>query len=93
MTELYSAEAAPRLFECDLDRSQTKMPGDYLPDAPGVLIAGKDMLRRQLRWLIWLVVRSSPITRRTNVCVSLHASNNRMRENSLKGHVPAALWA
>src|SRR5450756_247254 len=48
---------------------------------------------RQLRWLICLVVHSSPITRRTNVCVSLHASNNRMRENSLKGHVPAALWA
>jgi hypothetical protein len=40
MMELYSDRTAPRLFECDLDRSQTKMPDDYLPEAPGVLIAG-----------------------------------------------------
>jgi hypothetical protein len=26
-------------------RSQTKMPDDYLPEAPGVLIAGEEMLR------------------------------------------------
>jgi hypothetical protein len=45
MTDLHTDEAAPRLFECDIDRSQTKMPDDYLPDAPGVLIAGEDMLR------------------------------------------------
>jgi hypothetical protein len=45
MTELYSDEAALRLFECDIDRSRTKLPDNYLPDAPGVLIAGKDMLR------------------------------------------------
>src|SRR5450759_3665284 len=47
----------------------------------------------KLRRLTWLVVRSSPIARRTNVCVSLHSNNNRMRENSLEDHVPAALWA
>jgi hypothetical protein len=45
MPELYTDGAAPRLFECDLDRSQTKIPDDYLPEAPGVLIAGEDMLR------------------------------------------------
>jgi hypothetical protein len=45
MTDLHTDEAAPRLFECVLDRSQTKMPDDYLPEAPGVLIAGEDMLR------------------------------------------------
>jgi hypothetical protein len=45
MTGLYLDEAAPHLFERFIDRSQTKMPDDYLPAAPGVLIAGKDMLR------------------------------------------------
>src|SRR5450830_1707896 len=47
----------------------------------------------KLRRLTWLVVRSSPIARRTNVCVPLHSSNNRMRENGLEGHARAALWA
>lgn len=45
MTELYLEEAAPRLFECDINRSKTKLPDDYLPEAPSVLIAGKDILR------------------------------------------------
>jgi hypothetical protein len=45
MANLHTDDTAPRLFECDLDRSQTKIPDDYLPDAPGVLIAGEDMLR------------------------------------------------
>src|SRR5664280_2042546 len=45
MANLHTDDTAPRLFECDIDRSQTKMPDDYLPGAPGVLIAGEDMLR------------------------------------------------
>lgn len=44
MTGLNMDEAAPRLFECNLDRSQTKMPDDYLPEASGVLIVGEEML-------------------------------------------------
>jgi hypothetical protein len=46
-----------------------------------------------LRRLTWLVVRSSPIAWRTNVCAYLHSSDNRMRENGLERHARAALWA
>ena len=45
MSNLALINAAPRLFECDVDRGQTEMPDYYLPAAPGVLIAGEDMLR------------------------------------------------
>jgi hypothetical protein len=37
MSKLYSG--------CDLDRSQTELPADYLPQAPAVMIAGEDLLR------------------------------------------------
>jgi hypothetical protein len=45
MKQLALKSTAPNLFECDVDRSQTEMPDYYLPTAPGVLIAGADMLR------------------------------------------------
>src|SRR5271156_1003597 len=35
----------PLLIECLIDREQTEMPSDYLPEAEGMLIAGKAMLR------------------------------------------------
>ena len=44
MTKLALKNTAPVLFECDVDRSQTRMPDYYLPTSPGVLIAGSDML-------------------------------------------------
>jgi hypothetical protein len=34
-----------RLFECDIDRSETALPDQYLPDAPGVMIAGSTALK------------------------------------------------
>ena len=44
MRKMALKNTAPNLFECDIDRSQTEMPDYYLPTAPGVLIAGPDML-------------------------------------------------
>ena len=44
MSASYSDEAAPKIFECDLDRAQAGMPDYFIPEAPGVLLAGKDML-------------------------------------------------
>jgi hypothetical protein len=44
MSDLFSEEAAPRLFKF-VARAETSMPADYLPEAPGVLIAAEDMLR------------------------------------------------
>jgi hypothetical protein len=45
MSQLFSDKTAPRLFERIIDRNQTALPSDYLPEAPGALIAGADMLR------------------------------------------------
>ena len=42
MSELFS-EAAPRLFEF-VERGETEMPGDYLPEAPGVIFPGEAVL-------------------------------------------------
>ncbi len=39
------AEPALHLFDSLLDRNQTEMPSDYLPEAPGVAIAGDALLR------------------------------------------------
>lgn len=44
MNEFCSDIVAPRLFECYIERAQTEMPGFYLPNARGALIAGDDML-------------------------------------------------
>jgi hypothetical protein len=43
MSALLSGTAARRLFEF-LDRGAIEMPADYLPDAPGVMFAGEDVL-------------------------------------------------
>ena len=43
MSELFSDKAAPPLFEF-VERGETEMPADYLPEAPGVMFAGEDML-------------------------------------------------
>jgi hypothetical protein len=45
MSQLFSDKTAPRLFERIIDRNQTALPSCYLPQAPGALIASKDMLR------------------------------------------------
>jgi hypothetical protein len=45
MSNLFSDNTAPRLFERIIDRDETALPSSYLPEAPGVLIASKDMLR------------------------------------------------
>lgn len=44
MSESYSTEIVPRLYHF-IDRDETCLPGDYLPDAPGALIADEGMLR------------------------------------------------
>ncbi len=44
MSNSYSTEIVPRLDHF-IDRDKTDLPGDYLPDAPGVLIANEGMLR------------------------------------------------
>ena len=44
MSDLYSEEVAPQLFEPLIERDQTELPDDYLPGAPGMLPAGKDLL-------------------------------------------------
>jgi hypothetical protein len=43
MSDLFSEEAVLRLFEF-VERSETKIPADYLSEAPGVLFAGEAML-------------------------------------------------
>jgi hypothetical protein len=43
MNDAFSEEAAPRLFEF-VERGETEMPADYLPEARGVMLAGEDML-------------------------------------------------
>ena len=43
MSNLNSDAAASQLFEF-LDRDAIEMPADYLPAAPGVMFAGKDVL-------------------------------------------------
>jgi hypothetical protein len=40
MSELLSGRAAPHLFEF-VDRNNTDMPADYLPEAPGVLVTSE----------------------------------------------------
>jgi hypothetical protein len=45
VSELFSDNTAPRLFESIIDRDRTALPSSYLPEAPGVLIASEDMLR------------------------------------------------
>jgi len=40
-----SSGTAPPAFDTWLDRDQTEMPSDYLPEAPGVAIAGDAILR------------------------------------------------
>jgi hypothetical protein len=44
MSDLCSDHTAAHLFEF-VERSVTEMPADYLPEAPGVMFAGEDMLR------------------------------------------------
>jgi hypothetical protein len=45
MSALYSDEAAPEIFECDLDRDQAGIPPPpHMRNVSGVLLAGKDML-------------------------------------------------
>jgi hypothetical protein len=44
VSELFPDKAAARLFEF-VERGETEMPADYLPEAPGVMFAGEDMLR------------------------------------------------
>ena len=44
MSDSYSTEIVPRLYHF-IDRDETCLPGDYLPDAPGALIADDGMLR------------------------------------------------
>jgi hypothetical protein len=44
MSETYSAEVATHLFELFVPRDQIELPEDYLPRAPGILPAGKDLL-------------------------------------------------
>jgi hypothetical protein len=44
MSALCSHEAAPKVFECDLDRDQAGIPPPYMLKASGVLLAGRDML-------------------------------------------------
>jgi len=44
MKKLALNNTGPALFECDIDRILTEMPDYYLPAAPGVLVAGADML-------------------------------------------------
>jgi len=43
MSNSFSNQTAPRLFERIIDRNQTALPSDYLPEAPGALIASEDM--------------------------------------------------
>ena len=45
MSKQFSIQPAPSLYECILDRHLTSLPSNYLPEAPGALIAGEDMLR------------------------------------------------
>ena len=45
MSAFNLANVAPQVFERDVDRSQISWPYPYWQDTPGVLIAGKDMLR------------------------------------------------
>jgi hypothetical protein len=45
MSALYSGSVPLRLFECVLDRGQTELSAHYLPEAPGVMMAGEDLLR------------------------------------------------
>jgi hypothetical protein len=44
MSTSNSDAVAPEIFECDLDRDQAGMPDYFVPEAPGALLAGKDML-------------------------------------------------
>ena len=43
MSELIPEEAAPRLYEF-VERGETELPGDYLPEAPGVIFPGEPVL-------------------------------------------------
>jgi hypothetical protein len=43
MSDLFPATAAPLMFEY-VDRGDTAMPADYLPQAPGVMFANEDIL-------------------------------------------------
>jgi hypothetical protein len=45
MKQPCEAEVAPELFECLVEREQTGLPTDVLPNAIGALLAGKDLLR------------------------------------------------
>ena len=45
MSDFYSEEVAPQLFELLIERDQTELLDDYLPGAPGMLPAGKDLLQ------------------------------------------------
>jgi hypothetical protein len=44
MSKSCSQEIACDIFECHLDRAEAGMPDYFIPEAPGVLLAGKDML-------------------------------------------------
>jgi hypothetical protein len=44
MSASYFDEAAPKIFECDLDRDQAGIPPAYMLNVSGVLLAGRDML-------------------------------------------------
>jgi hypothetical protein len=45
MSQLFSDNTAPHLFERIIDRDETALPSDYLAGAPGALIVSEDMLR------------------------------------------------
>jgi hypothetical protein len=44
MSEAPTTSIGCRLFETFIDRSQTPLPPNYVPNAPGVLMAGEDLL-------------------------------------------------
>jgi hypothetical protein len=43
MSELIPEDAAPDLYEF-VERSKTELPGDYVPEAPGVIFPGEPVL-------------------------------------------------
>lgn len=45
MSEHFSDQTTPPMFEHIIDRDQTALPLDYLPNAPGVVVASKHILR------------------------------------------------
>jgi hypothetical protein len=44
MSDLLSEAGVPRLYQF-VERGETEMPRDYLPDAPGVIFPGEAVLR------------------------------------------------